>query len=204
MPFVPTPDVAKVELRYTYQGQQCENTLFFIHNVGINLTDMEALAGAIAANYSTAIVPNVPTSLILREIYVEDQSDASAPAVTYTVGLPQAGTDGAPAAPNNVTLCVSFRTVGRGRSSRGRNYILGITENEVDNNTVSPLAWLPWFDLYQEFLDFGPLGPWTWGVLSTISGGVPRTVGLFQPITAFTVVDATVDSQRRRLPGRGS
>lgn len=204
MPIPPTPDVALVELRYTYQGQRVENTLYFRHQTGINVTDMEGLAGAIAANYIALVKPSVPSTLLLREIYVVDLSDSTAPAVTYTTDLPVAGDDGAAAMPNNVTICVSFRTLGRGRSSRGRNYLLGITENEVNDNIVSEVAWLPWFALYQELLDFGGVGPWVWGVLSTVSGGVPRTTGFFQDIIAYTVVDNVVDSQRRRLPGRGA
>jgi len=42
-----------------------------------------------------------------------------------------------------------------------------------------------------------------WVVVSRFHDNAPRTAGVVSFINAATVVDATVDSQRRRLPGRG-
>lgn len=204
MPFVPAPNVAMVEMRYTYQGQQVENTLYFEAQGTISVAIMNTLGANLAALYSSLVQANMPTSLSLREIYITDLTTETSPTVTFTGTLPLVGNDGQPAMPSSVTLTMSFRTNGRGRSSRGRNYLLGITENEVDNNFVSSTFYGPWESFYQGLLDLAEDETWTWVVLSRIQDGLPRAVGLAQPVTSFLVVDTVVDNQRRRLPGRGT
>jgi len=41
-------------------------------------------------------------------------------------------------------------------------------------------------------------------VVSKKSGGLPRAIGLSTPVQQSVIVDNILDSQRRRLPGRGS
>lgn len=204
MPFVPAANVAMVELRYTYQGQQVENTLYFDRGSAMTTTEMTDLAALLATNFQDNVRANMPTSLTLREIYVTDLTSDTAPTVTYTGILPLTGSDGQPAMPNSVTLCISFRTNGRGRSSRGRNYLLGITENEVDNNFVSSTFYGPWETFYTDVLGIAAGEVWTWVVLSRYANNAPRVAGLAQPVTDFVIVDTVVDNQRRRLPGRGT
>jgi len=204
MAFVPGPRVIQAEMRYTYQGQQVENVLYFQKDSAVTVADMQGLGGALAASYQNEVQANMPTSLSLREIYLTDLTTQTSPTFTYTAILPLVGTDGQPAMPNNVTLCISFRSAGRGRSSRGRNYLLGITENEVDNNFVNTSCSVPWESFFLDLLGYSTPGPFTWVVFSRVLNGADRAVGLAQPVQSFTIVDTVVDTQRRRLPGRGT
>jgi len=203
MPFVPTPNVAQVQMRYTYQGQQVMNTLYFDFGAGFDTTQMQALASFLVGSYASETAPESPASLILREVQVTDWTTETSPSITYNTGLPLIGGTGQPAAPSNVSLTVSFRTEGRGRSSRGRNYLLGIQEAEVDNNVVGSAFSNRWTSFLNTLIDPGP-PECIWVVVSTIEDGLPRAAGLVQPVSTFVFVDMTVDSQRRRLPGRGS
>ena len=67
-----------------------------------------------------------------REAYYTDLTSATAPTYTRTSGLPIDGSATNDALPANCALCISHRTNGRGRSSRGRTYIAGIPEDIVN------------------------------------------------------------------------
>lgn len=193
-----------VSVRYTNLGQQCENTLYFDKETAWDETSMVALADSIASTLIADVMSFMPSTLILREIYVVSLESATAPAITYTGGLPQPGLSAEAPMPNNVTLTISFRTAGRGRSARGRNYLMGLVEPLVVGNTVDVGFTDRWEPFYLELLNDFPAEGFTWVVASRITGGAERAEGVTFPVVAFTYVDLTVDSQRRRLPGRGT
>jgi len=203
MGFVPFSNTVLVHVRYTYQSQLCENTLYFSNGEGVNEGNMIALGEALSNEIATNHMPNLPNALICRELYLVDLSSETAPAVTVTAALPAVGGINTEPAPSNCSLTISFRSSGRGRSSRGRNYLLGLTENYVSNNQVSPYFTAVWSSFYQFCLDQTVAPDWVWVVASRVHNGAPRALGETHPVTAFTYTDLTVDSQRRRLPGRG-
>jgi len=204
MPFVPFPNTAEAHVRYTYQGQLIENTLYFDRVGGWDDVEMTQLGDSIASTLNSDVMPFMPNTLVLREIYVVDLSSETASAVTYTGGLPQPGLSTEPALPNNVTVTASFRTNGRGRSSRGRNYLPGLTEGRVVGNTVQTSFTDVWLPFWSEMLSLGTDEGFQWVVASRRANNEWRTTGVTAPVTAVVYTDLTVDSQRRRLPGRGS
>lgn len=204
MPFVPTPDTAKVEMRYNYVGQQVENLLYFKCNTGISPAKMIDLGEYLIDTWIADVQSGSPDSLRLREVFITDLTTESSPAVTVTTGLPADGGTATQSSPNNVTLTCSFRTFGRGRSSRGRNYLLGIREDEVGDNIVATGFKNRWSEFFNDITDPFPLSDdWTWSVVSLVHNKAPRSEGLVQQVLTHVYVDSTVDSQRRRLPGRG-
>jgi hypothetical protein len=108
------------------------------------------------------------------------------------------------AEPNNVTLAIKFLTAGRGRSARGRNYIVGLHVDAVTNNEVSSAHAAQYVTAYDELRDTSVISVGTHVVVSRFLDGVERTEGIAQTVTGVTFTDFIVDSQRRRLPGRGN
>lgn len=204
MPFVPFDNTAEVHIRYTYQGQQIENTLYFTQAAPWDETEMTQLADSIGSTLIANVMPFMPNTLTLREIYVVSLESSTAPAVTYTGGMPQNGLLTDPALPNNVTVTASFRSNGRGRSSRGRNYLPGLTEGKVIGNTVQQDFVDVWTPFWTALLGLDTSEGYTWVVASRYTNGNPRPLGVTVPVTDVVYTDLTVDSQRRRLPGRGS
>lgn len=205
MPFVPFVDTVEVDVNYTYNGNRVQNTQYFTNSGGVDVPAMASLGEALIDSLVTDIMPNMPNTLTLREITVTDLTSDSAPSITVTTGLPVTGAvDFDPAVPGNVTLTASFRTEGRGRSSRGRNYLLGIRKSQVAQNLVADSFVAIWDAYYNGLLGGSDIAPWVWVVASRIHNGTPRVTGLSQPVTSWLVVDLAVDSQRRRLNGRGS
>lgn len=203
MAFIPTENAAQVELRFTLHGQQVENTLYFYNPDGVGLAGLIDITDQVNDWYTAHLKGTQGSSVTLLEVYGTDLTSAIAPvysntALNGTVGTFTTG----PIMPGNVTLAVSFRTSGRGRSARGRNYVVGLPEASVTGNTVDTGLVNSIEAAYVSLVTF-LTGTWQWVVLSRYFEGAPRAEGLIQPVTNAIIVDPYVDSQRRRLTGRG-
>jgi len=203
MAFIPVPDVAQFNIRGTLDNQRIENTLYFRNVNTWDTEGLEAAAALVADWFEDNILPVVTTDYVLREVYAVDLTTENSGSATHTVAASTQGLDSSPALPNNVAICVSFRTAQRGRSFRGRNYIAGLTEADVTGNTIGASQSSALVTAYGQLFSLFPPGGAFWVVVSRFTAGLPRTVGISTPVTAVLIVDSTVDSQRRRLPGRG-
>lgn len=204
MPFIPVLYAAMVEVRMLLDGQKIENTLYVRDAGEAGPVNTQNLANAVLALWTTNIMPVLTTSVQLIEVYVTDLSDQFGPTATAVPSGNVFGGEIQNPVPNNVALCVSFRTQGRGRSSRGRNYVPGLAENQFDRSrALSGLV----IDLQNRYAAFGAAlneGGWIHVVVSRYSNKAPRPTGLVQDVTSYVITDNVADSQRRRLPGRGT
>lgn len=204
MAYVPAANVAMVELRYVFDQEQCENTLYFQASASLSPSLMTTLAADITGWWQTNIKPVQVDNLKLFEVHVTDLTTATSPTVTYNTGLPQQGLLTGDPLPHNCALCISFRTANRGRSSRGRNYHFGFEEGDVTGSLVDQSLVDTIVAAYATLIGAGSLtSGLQWCVVSRFGGGVARTAALVQPVTAVLAIDNVIDSQRRRLPGRG-
>lgn len=203
MAFVPTSNVCRAEIRMTYDGQQIENTLYFQSEGGFTEERLGLVGEDLILWWNQSLAPSLVVDCQLREVYVVDLSSETAPAVTSTPPTVSTGALDTAGIAGNVALCVSFRTAARGRSARGRNYVSGTARNSWTESRIDPAIANQILIAYRSFLGTGAPEDSVWGVVSTQHNKLPRTAGLFQPITAVTLVDMVADSQRRRLPGRG-
>lgn len=204
MPYVPVPDTLQAELRFTWAGQQVENTLYFTGSAGVTPSLATDLGDALIGWWTGQFAPIMSNTLTLVEVFLTDLTTNTSFTVSDTSGLPVTGASTTDSEPNNVSLCVSFRTVQRGRSGRGRNYVPGLTEAQVNGNVVGATTISDITGAYSILLGAGSfVAGLQWVVVSRFHNGVERTTGLAIPITTVLVVDNIVDSQRRRLPGRG-
>lgn len=203
MAFIPVANTAMVELRYLWDGQRCENTLYFTDTVAYDATSLSDLALAVFAWWQLNMRPAMPTTLALNEVYCTAIHSATGAVHSYAPTSGNVGTSAGISLPNNVALTITFRTAQRGRSSRGRNYIPGLTETNVTNNEVASASVDYFQDAYALLMSGAFAGPGIWSVVSRYNNNAPRVLGQSLPVTAVAVVDAVVDSQRRRLPKRG-
>jgi hypothetical protein len=211
MPFVPVPNAAMVEIRYLLDGQQIENTLYFESGAAITQPSLLALVGAVFDWWQTNLQPLLPLALQLAEISATDLTSATGPQASLVPAVDELGAVNSPQLPNNVSLAVSFRTALRGRSFRGRNFYPALWEAGVDENTVQPTIITAIHSAYTALIgDTGVSDAgFDWVVVSRFSGvdsagkPIPRITGVATIITTVVIVDPTIDSMRRRLPGRG-
>ena len=211
MAFVPVPNTAEVEIRGLLDSQKVENTLWFEAASGWTTSSLTTLAGEVLAWYIANIIPHLPAPYRLVEVFAKDKSTAAGNEATVTPGSTTVG-GGGPAMPNNVTLAISFRTALGGRSFRGRNYMPGIPQSQyTDTNRITSSYLTAVQVAYSKLLDPAVITDAVWVVASRFSGTspvsgepTPRPTGIATPVTAALFVDEVTDSQRRRLPGRGT
>lgn len=203
MAFVPFPNCASVELIFTEDSQRIENRYHVEQDTPYDETSLAVLAALFATWWDDNIQPQVSNSVTLVSIIARALDTASSPAVEYTAGLPNNGAISvSPALPNHVTCAVKWTTGLRGRSFRGRTYHIGLVESQVNGNTIVASNVTELIAGYSDLLTDLEGLPGELVIASRIANGVERTTGLTTQV-AGVFIDATVDSQRRRLPGRG-
>lgn len=203
MAFIPVPNTLKVELVMSWDTQVVENVLHYEWIAPWSIARANELAADLVSWWSATMDAYVANTVSLNLIRMTDLESETGFVVNYATGLPLAGANTNPSLPNSNTVVITKRTANRGRSFRGRIYQVGLTENVVTANAVSSVvvgqliaAW----ELIRVVALTG--GDAEMGVVSLQSNLAPRTTGIITPITNFTS-DGVIDSQRRRLPGRG-
>lgn len=203
MPFIPVPNTIRAELRFSIDNQQIMNTLWFEKGSAWSASDIEAVATQLVAWWDGAMAPLLTVGVTLREVYARDMSEE--PSIEATSAAALTGDVAETYMPNNVALCTSFRTGLTGRSFRGRNYISGMSRAQVTSNVFSG-PWAASVTVAYEGLNasIGSVVPGAFHVVASLaSEGEPRTTGVTTPVLSYLNTDLVVDSQRRRLPGRG-
>lgn len=205
MPFIPANDVLQVELFMSWDSQLIETVLHFKPVVaGFNLTQIGDLGDALVTWWNANLKASAPTTLSLTGVKLTDLTDATASVVDISSGLPIVGTSVSPSMPNNVACVFTKRTAKRGRAYRGRIYHPGLTEAAVVGNTVAAGSVSGFITIYNLLRSFtANTKVWNLVVVSRQFEGQPRLTAEVEKVTGFTS-DGIIDSQRRRLPGRGN
>lgn len=198
-------NTCKVVIRNMVDRQLMINDLYFRNEVeGITPLGLADLVTSIASWWTLNVLPLLSEDVVFGVVSARDLSVGIGAEYELSQG-PALGGVASEAAPNNVCIAVSFRTGVAGRSFRGRNYISGIPNSTININVLSGTFGVDITDAYNLLLVGGGALPanWVWVVTSYFTGGAPRAVGLTTPIMQAILTDTVVDSQRRRLPGRG-
>lgn len=204
MAFQPVPATALAELIFSLDSQIVENTLYFRRGTDYDVAALNALGDAVINWWDVNMQPAISTSCSLVRCDVTALHAQTGPKVSRTTGLPLAGLNVVTAVPNNVALCVSFRTALIGRAFRGRNYVAGIPESFFNVSRMSSGDAEIYRFAYQQLMT-PLLGTNTWVVVTrTVNKVVQSPTALTNPVTAVVMSDFVADSQRRRLPGRGA
>jgi hypothetical protein len=204
MPFVPIPNVAQVGLVFDYDGQRCMNVFHVEAAVPYTLSTLAPLAAVFLDWWDNNLKEFMPQTLSLVMVYAKAMDSQSAPALEITSGLPIAGTvTTQEQLPNNCTFAVKWATGLRGRSYRGRTFHIGLHNAMVEGNVLGS-TWAGDFqDIYELLIDAVDTLSASLVVVSKWENHNARNTGLTTVITSV-YVDPTIDSQRRRLPGRGA
>lgn len=205
MAFIPVPNVAQAQVFGRIDGQTTINDLYFATEAPpVTLGQLDALALALDAWFSASILTLLSASYSYEHVRVRDLTSQAGFVVERSDSAGPGGAGGA-FVPNNVAPCISFRTAIAGRSGRGRNYIPGVPQSVISGNTISPGFIADTTIAYQGLLATGSFKPagWTWVVVSRFTLNAPRPAGVANAVLSVLYTDTTVDSQRRRLPGRG-
>lgn len=206
MAFQPVPNGVQTSLIYQWGGQICENVLGWHANAGFNATELQALDVSVAANWKAHIAPVTSNLVTLLRVEGVNLGEATGPVDTTLPIAPAVGGLAGASVPNNVTLAIAIRTPLRGRSYRGRIFHVGLAELQLADSThvdssegVTILsAWRAFVNAVQTDIPAA-----LFSVISRRNDGVERPFGVVTPYSDFYLADNALDSQRRRLAGRG-
>lgn len=203
MAFIPVANTIQANLRLTYQGEEVENVLHFRTAGTPTLADLAAVAEGVEDWWVTNMAPIVPNAVVYREVYATDQTSQTGATFTASGAAGTTGGVNQTEEPNNVTIAISLRTAFRGRSFRGRIYHIGLGQLQIADNEVIPSVLTQLNAAYSQLLQSANFGGAALAVASRYSNNAPRILGISTEVTDIVIADPVVDSQRRRLPGRG-
>lgn len=215
MPFISTPGAFSWALAFDLWGQAVQVTQDFLTGVEITRPYLEDTALAIANSFNDTIMADLSQQLETTAILAASLENATAPSVEIPYG-PHTGsiTAGTPF-PGNAALCVKKVTNKRGRGFRGRMYLPGLSSDSCEEGNFNVVKSAYLVALLADYATWiANLG----GVDATLSPCVihkfsgidpdthrpiPLSVGQAEIVTGYTC-NNQIDSQRRRLAGRGT
>lgn len=204
MPYVPVVNVAQVEMVYSQQGQVVENVFHVQAPGALNAGNLATIANEFGQWHELHLNLVQNSGISLNLIRATDLTTALGTGIEFAAGLPRSGGGGGSPSPMNVTLAVKWITGFRGRSYRGRSYHIGLREEDYVGSTMLSARLASIIEAYRQLLVMFATDMPTYSpvVVSRRNNKVPRITGVASIIVGVTA-EATTDSQRRRLPGRG-
>jgi hypothetical protein len=196
MPTPIAPGCIEVVIQAEQSGTERFNVLHcHVPTLSVSPSDITAAATAI----QTAVLAHLSIwsdSVKFLNIRAQDKSMPGGIIVDVPFPGGTTGTNGGTALPGNVAAVATLRTATGGRSGHGRVYMFGLVTQQVDPGDqvkgTYVTAVLAWFTDIQANLAF-----------------VSQTLAVFSRVHAVchdlvtVTMDLNLDSQRRRLPGRG-
>jgi hypothetical protein len=204
MAFQSAPDCAAVEFVFTQAGRIMENVLNFRRVGGYAQVDIDALATAMDIVVDAAWLPNIVDECSYVHVIVtglENQADLQAIENTNAGPGQLADTP----LPLNVTIAHQFTTGFTGRSSRGRMYIVGLSDTALvsSKQEITTTKATAWNTAITGTINAAAAIGWDMVVLSRVHNGVARVTAQALDVTGHGFRDLKLDSQRNRLDQTG-
>lgn len=205
-PFIPAPGCVQLEAVYHQNGHVAENVYHVLQGDGATEAtpaELDALMTALFQWEAQSIQGNRVNGVTMvsaraRQMGVQNGVVREATAPANLNGLV-----GGAALPSNATLAVKWTTGFGGRSFRGRTYHIGLPASAVTGDTVSASHVASLVQSYEALLTkLNGVPGATMVVISFAHNKFWRATAVATPILGISI-DPIVDSQRRRLLGRG-
>lgn len=179
-------------------GQDAVNVIGFARVGGYTTSaNLLALGNELLALWLDTDFRNpVSNAITFRKIVLRSLNGAPPAPVEVPVIGTVTGVTSSPALPSNVTLAVKLLTALGGRSFRGRAFHVGLCESQVTADLVGAA-------LADILAGWDTFRTGSYGVTGSVWSVISKKLEVPTPITSVTS-DGVVDSQRRRLFGRGT
>lgn len=201
--YIPADRTAEVKVMFQTPGGYAQNSFHFIKSTEWSSTDLDDLAHAMEDWVKGSYLPIVSGQVSYTGIVATDLSDSNGPQVELPCTSGCTGGNGSNVLPSNVTVAIKLTTPLRGRSYRGRNFFVGLTEDAVSGDTVASGTVTAIQDAWDSLVGIDAiLTGAALAIVSYCQAGAWLTSAVVTTVTAASV-ENTVDSQRRRLKGRG-
>jgi len=205
-PFIPAPNCVSIELIYYSFVAICENQLHVELAAPASLSDLQAIRAIVNTWDSGNWKNRRAAGVSLARIRTKALDTNTSPVEDFNLPTIRPGTQSNPTCPLNVTFCIKLGTGLTGRSYRGRLYAPGISISSCVNvNTLDATeasALIASLGALNTALQAGSPASHI-VVLSYRNNFAWRTTAVPTAVTTFSYADLALDSQRRRLNGRG-
>lgn len=206
MAFVAAPNIIMAEVRCSRNGQLMENR-FMVNNAGpVTPTDLQQVAIIVWDWAELAYLPLQSPQVKLNEVVCTDLTTLTGSQYTYAPDSATFGTATGFNLPNEVSLCVSLRSLNRGRSARGRSYIFSLQDSQMaDTNNVTSTFATAIAAAFNALITALTSDGRYLAIVSYVSEKAPRVGGpVYFEVENAVIVDTVVDSMKRRKPGIGT
>lgn len=203
--FIPAPDCARAVMNYTVFDQQIANVFYFKRPGPWDLGSLQEQAEEMRSAWNVRLSPLLSAAVVLLDITITNvavEDDEK-----YVLPCNDVGTYSSAAfETTGNTFCIKFNTHRVGRSYRGRMYWPLLNANAVNDGKIasSGIADSMIGALALFFADVAGVTGNDHVVVSYQNGCEWRTTAEATQVLTYTYTDLNLDSQRRRLPGRGT
>lgn len=217
MPFIPALNTAQVKINQQMHGQTVQNVIYVQGPSGWDSVGLTGLAELVISWWNTYLADQVHADLHLISVFARDMTTEEGAGVEIQAPALSGGNLIAQGAlPGNVALAVKFITGLTGPNRRGRNFVSGMAEERVNGNDLTDIGRDGILGAYASLRDDLVGAGYDHVVASFYNGTalqlqpngetrrkpIPRATALITPINNYTA-NSQLDSQRRRLSGRG-
>jgi len=201
--FIPIPNGITLCFHFETEGSNWQFCLTLRKSAGAPTpTDLANITGLAETWWDVELQPLLSDMNNLVEIIATDQTSQGAPQNVNAIGT--TGGDASASIPLNAAMCISLRTAKRGRSYRGRCYVSGIPQSDYGfANFWTSGAVTDMSDAFNTLINDLDAAGFDVVVASKQHNGVVTTPAETNEVIAITI-DTFIDSQRRRLAGRGT
>lgn len=203
MAFIPVPNAAQVVVQQSLFGEDVNNVMHFARSGGWPLASLGALATLVATTWTAEVMPVLSSELTLVGVSARDLSVADGQQALQPVSPAVEGGIDQQSLPGNVAFVVTHRTAFIGRSRRGRNYIGGLPEGAVTQNSLLTTTGDALAAAFNTLRATCAAQGFFFCIVSRYANNLPRVEGITTAVDVSEVRDYRVDSQRGRLRGTG-
>lgn len=204
MPSVLVPNTIQCDVVFLLWDQRVENVFYVEVPGGVDAPTIQDTANQVGNWVEDSYLPFLSASLTFLNVEAKNLSIADGGVAIYNAAPGTVGGIASPGEPGNVSYCVSLRTASSGRSFRGRKYVPGIPTNKHTGNVVESTWSGDIVNALNQLITVLAGFDKVLVIVSRIADGVDRITGLSTPVISASVTDMFLDSQRRRLTGRGT
>lgn len=206
---LPVPDTAQVEVRMVAFGQHIETVYQHKGDTAWGTLELQELAEAYVDAYQNNMDGTMGAAIVWSSVIARDLSGTGLQAeVVFDVGnaTPANGTT----LPLSTAFAVHKSTAGPGRSGSGRVFHPGITNlhletgdgNRIEDGSIA--AFVAAYNAVLGSVNAAAVNGSTQVIVSRQHAGVQLDPPVTYEVINYTARDVFVDSQRRRLTGRGT
>jgi len=197
MPAVYIPNTIEMAVNATNaNGSEEINVLhFYKPSGGVTLTNLQTLGDFFNANVKAAWLAVHTSSYVLHFLRIFGMDNAGSPYLDYSFPANTRGTATGTPLPSGQAIALTLQTPYRGRSNRGRIFFGSLSRDQESNDVITGALSTAILQVGTNMLLAGGTTGMYWGVASRKNHNCIVINSL--------KLNTDLDSQRRRLPGRG-